>query len=36
MIREALSAAAERPGDPAAAPLAGALADRLRRGGGRR
>jgi len=36
MIREALSAAAERPSDPAAAPLAGALADRLRGGGGRR
>jgi hypothetical protein len=36
MIRDALSAEAERSRDPAAAPLAGALADRLRRGGGRR
>lgn len=34
MIREALRAEAQRAGDPAAAPLAGALADRLRRGGG--
>jgi hypothetical protein len=36
MIRDALSAEAERSRDPAAAPLAGALADRLRRRGGRR
>jgi hypothetical protein len=36
MIREALRAEAERAGDPGAAPLAGALADRLRRGGGQR
>ena len=36
MIREALGAEAERPVDPAAASLGGALVDRLRRGGGGR
>lgn len=36
MLREALGAEAERPVDPAAASLGGALVDRLRRGGGQR